>query len=163
MWEILIFKWFLLLKIQIKFKKSGFGRKNQLRTWSHLGQWHRSHYWFYNQGLQNVKRTRSWMGHRPCSACGCGGKLLTPSICYLIFTLNKWYTQPWGEGGGPRLSLLLSLSFFLPWKVCKDKTLVGWLTQNSQMDQVQDIQPVNNPPTFQCRTPRLPSSYSNSC
>jgi hypothetical protein len=33
MWEILNFKWFLLLKIQINPKKSGFGRKNQLRTW----------------------------------------------------------------------------------------------------------------------------------
>ncbi len=43
MWEILIFKWFLLLKIQINSKKPGFGRKNQLRTWWHLGQWHRPH------------------------------------------------------------------------------------------------------------------------
>jgi hypothetical protein len=33
MWEILVFKWFLLLKIQINSKKPGFGRKNQLRTW----------------------------------------------------------------------------------------------------------------------------------
>ncbi len=33
MWEILIFKWFLLLKIQINSKRPGFGRKNQLRTW----------------------------------------------------------------------------------------------------------------------------------
>ncbi len=33
MWEILIFKWFLLLKIQINSKKPGFGRKNQFRTW----------------------------------------------------------------------------------------------------------------------------------
>jgi hypothetical protein len=33
MWEILIFKWFLLLKIQINSKKPGFGRKNQLRAW----------------------------------------------------------------------------------------------------------------------------------
>jgi hypothetical protein len=33
MWEILIFKWFLLLKIQINSKKPGFGRKSQLRTW----------------------------------------------------------------------------------------------------------------------------------
>ncbi len=33
MWEILILKWFLLLKIQINFKKPGFERKNQLRTW----------------------------------------------------------------------------------------------------------------------------------
>jgi hypothetical protein len=32
MWEILIFKWFLLL-IQINSKKPGFGRKDQLRTW----------------------------------------------------------------------------------------------------------------------------------
>jgi hypothetical protein len=32
-WEILIFKWFLPLKIQINSKKLGFGRKNQLRTW----------------------------------------------------------------------------------------------------------------------------------
>jgi hypothetical protein len=30
MWEILILKWFLPLKIQINSKKSGFGRKNQL-------------------------------------------------------------------------------------------------------------------------------------
>jgi len=30
MWEILIFKWFLLLKIQIKFQKPGFWRKNWL-------------------------------------------------------------------------------------------------------------------------------------
>ncbi len=33
MWEILIFMWFLPLKIQINSKKPGFGRKNQLRTW----------------------------------------------------------------------------------------------------------------------------------
>ncbi len=31
MWEILILKWFLPLKIQINSKKPGFGRKNQLR------------------------------------------------------------------------------------------------------------------------------------
>ncbi len=43
MWEILILKWFLLLKIQINSKKLGFGRKNQLRTWSHLGQRHKPH------------------------------------------------------------------------------------------------------------------------
>jgi hypothetical protein len=30
-WEILIFKWFLQLKIQINSKKPGFGMKNQLR------------------------------------------------------------------------------------------------------------------------------------
>jgi hypothetical protein len=33
MWEILIFKWFLPLKIQINSKKSGFERKNRLRKW----------------------------------------------------------------------------------------------------------------------------------
>jgi hypothetical protein len=33
MWEILIFNWFLPLKIQINSKKPGFGRKNQLGTW----------------------------------------------------------------------------------------------------------------------------------
>ncbi len=33
MWEILILKWFLPLKIQINSKKPGFGRKNQLKTW----------------------------------------------------------------------------------------------------------------------------------
>ncbi len=33
MWEILILKWFLLLKIQINSKKPCFGRKNQLRMW----------------------------------------------------------------------------------------------------------------------------------
>ncbi len=33
MWEVLIFKWFLLLKIQINSKKPGFGRTNQLRMW----------------------------------------------------------------------------------------------------------------------------------
>jgi hypothetical protein len=33
MWEILYFKWFLLLKIQINSKKPGFRRKNQLRMW----------------------------------------------------------------------------------------------------------------------------------
>ncbi len=32
-WEILILKWFLLLKIQINSKKPGFGRKSQLRMW----------------------------------------------------------------------------------------------------------------------------------
>jgi hypothetical protein len=32
MWEILIFKWLLPLKIQLSSKKPGFGRKNQLRT-----------------------------------------------------------------------------------------------------------------------------------
>jgi hypothetical protein len=35
MWEILIFKWFLILKIQINSKKLGFGMKNQLQTWYH--------------------------------------------------------------------------------------------------------------------------------
>ncbi len=39
--EILILKWFLLLKNSNKLqKKPSFGRKNQLRTWSLLGQWH---------------------------------------------------------------------------------------------------------------------------
>jgi hypothetical protein len=33
MWGVLIFKWFLPLKIQRNFQKPGFGRKNQLRTW----------------------------------------------------------------------------------------------------------------------------------
>ncbi len=33
MWDILILKWFLQLKIQINSQKPGFGRKNQLRTW----------------------------------------------------------------------------------------------------------------------------------
>jgi hypothetical protein len=33
MWEILIFNWFLPVKIQINSKKPSFGRKNQLRTW----------------------------------------------------------------------------------------------------------------------------------
>jgi hypothetical protein len=33
MWEIMILKWFLPLKIQINSKKPGFGRKVQLRTW----------------------------------------------------------------------------------------------------------------------------------
>ncbi len=33
MWEILIFKWILSLKIQINSKNPGSGRKNQLRTW----------------------------------------------------------------------------------------------------------------------------------
>ncbi len=33
MWEILILKWLLPLKIQINSQKPGFGRKNQLRTW----------------------------------------------------------------------------------------------------------------------------------
>jgi hypothetical protein len=43
MWEILIFKWFLLLKIHINSKKPGSEKKNQLRTWWHLGQQHRPH------------------------------------------------------------------------------------------------------------------------
>jgi hypothetical protein len=33
MWEILILKWFIPLKIQINSKKPGFERKNQLRKW----------------------------------------------------------------------------------------------------------------------------------
>jgi len=33
MWEILILKWLMPLKIRINSKKPGFGRKNQLRTW----------------------------------------------------------------------------------------------------------------------------------
>jgi hypothetical protein len=40
MWEIMIFKWFLQLKIQINFKKPGFVRKNQLRTWYHMKAYH---------------------------------------------------------------------------------------------------------------------------
>jgi hypothetical protein len=40
MWEILIFKWFLLLKIQINSRKPGFGRKDQLRMWYHLKAYH---------------------------------------------------------------------------------------------------------------------------
>jgi hypothetical protein len=46
MWEIMIFKWFLPLKIQINFKKSGCGRKNQLRTWYHLKAYHLIQAWF---------------------------------------------------------------------------------------------------------------------
>jgi hypothetical protein len=45
-WKILIFKWFLLLKIQINSKKPGFGRKNQLRTWSNLKAYHSIRAWF---------------------------------------------------------------------------------------------------------------------
>ncbi len=33
LWEIVILKWFLLLKIQINSRNPGFGRKNQLRMW----------------------------------------------------------------------------------------------------------------------------------
>jgi hypothetical protein len=33
MWEILIFEWFVPLRIQINSKRPGFERKNQLRTW----------------------------------------------------------------------------------------------------------------------------------
>jgi hypothetical protein len=33
MWEILILKWFLPLKIQINSKKPVFGKKNELRMW----------------------------------------------------------------------------------------------------------------------------------
>jgi hypothetical protein len=37
MWEILILKWFLPLKIQINFKKSGFGRKKLVEDVVTLG------------------------------------------------------------------------------------------------------------------------------
>jgi hypothetical protein len=40
MWDILICKRFLPMKIQINSKKPGFGRKNQLRTWWHLNVYH---------------------------------------------------------------------------------------------------------------------------
>jgi len=40
MWEIMIFKGFLQLKIQINFKKPGFIRKNQLGTWYHMKAYH---------------------------------------------------------------------------------------------------------------------------
>ncbi len=43
MLETLHFKWFMPLKIQINSKKPGFGRKNQLRTSSRLGQRHWPH------------------------------------------------------------------------------------------------------------------------
>ncbi len=41
LWEILIFKWILPLKIQINSRKPGFGGKNQLMTWQYLGHLHR--------------------------------------------------------------------------------------------------------------------------
>ncbi len=40
MWDILILKWFLPMKIQINSKKPGVGSKNQLRTWWHLNVYH---------------------------------------------------------------------------------------------------------------------------
>jgi hypothetical protein len=46
MWEKLIFKWFLPLKIQINSKKPGFGRKNQLRTGKPLQAYHSIQAWF---------------------------------------------------------------------------------------------------------------------
>jgi len=46
MWEILILKWFLPLKIQINFKKPGFERTNQLRTWYHLKAYYWIQAWF---------------------------------------------------------------------------------------------------------------------
>jgi hypothetical protein len=46
MWEILIFQWFLPLKIQINSKKPGFERKNQLRMWYHLKAYHSIQEWF---------------------------------------------------------------------------------------------------------------------
>jgi hypothetical protein len=51
MWEMLIFKWFLPLKIQINSKEPGFGRNNQLRTCGNTWtkgtgdtSWKKSHY-----------------------------------------------------------------------------------------------------------------------
>ncbi len=47
MWEILIFKWFLPLKINSnKFQKPGFGMINQLRTWQHLKAYQSIQAWF---------------------------------------------------------------------------------------------------------------------
>jgi hypothetical protein len=45
-WEILILKRFLSLKIQKKFKRPGFGRKNKLRTEQHLKAYHSIQAWF---------------------------------------------------------------------------------------------------------------------
>jgi hypothetical protein len=46
MWEIWNFQWFLTLKLQINLLKIGFGRKNQLRTCSHLKVYHSIQGWF---------------------------------------------------------------------------------------------------------------------
>ncbi len=46
MWDILILKWVLPLKIQINSKKPGFERKNQLRMWYHLKAYHSIQAWF---------------------------------------------------------------------------------------------------------------------
>jgi hypothetical protein len=46
MQRILIFKWFLPLKIQINSKKPGFARNNQFITWSNLKAYHSIQAWF---------------------------------------------------------------------------------------------------------------------
>jgi hypothetical protein len=43
MWEILIFEWFLLLKIQTDSESQGLEGKIQWRTWEHLGGLHKPH------------------------------------------------------------------------------------------------------------------------
>ncbi len=46
MWNILIFKLFLSLKIKINYQKTSIGRKYQLRMWSHLQVYHSIQVWF---------------------------------------------------------------------------------------------------------------------
>jgi hypothetical protein len=45
MGEILNFKWFLPRKFQINHRKLGFGRKNQLKIWSHLEVYYSIQVW----------------------------------------------------------------------------------------------------------------------
>jgi hypothetical protein len=57
----------------------------------------------------------SWTWHRPCNACGWGGggKLLTPSICYLILHSTMVHSTLGWRRRAQALTLSLSLSLSL--------------------------------------------------
>jgi hypothetical protein len=79
---------------------------------------------------------------------------LRPSVTYSY--TQQGYTQPWGEGGGPRLSLslslTLSLSFFLSSLKVVQRQDNGGVIDSKLTNGSSAREPVNNPPTFQCRT-----------
>jgi hypothetical protein len=114
MLEILTFKRFLQLKIQINSQKPGFGRKNQLRTSSNLGQRYTGHTSSYEKNhrgttlpyvTQKTLKYSNWgprldlfSGPATWAVLGEGGEgscggvlctLLSPGVCCRIAWLSQ--------------------------------------------------------------------------
>jgi hypothetical protein len=118
MWEILIFKWFLPLEIQINSKKPGFGtkiatsnnkgikkNKNKIENTLRASKMHRIFFvgakrstkkcWKHQVRCQNDTPRTSRSTYRMSR----GAK--ASKIFYIFYTLSNHEVKPWGQTMGP--------------------------------------------------------------